>query len=122
GALYQRIVYHRFQRDDLAAPESAVTGNHIFCFPVLYTIGNRLRREAAENYRMNRADARAGQYGYSQFRHHSHVNTYPVSFLHAIVLKHIGKIAYLLMQLLVSEYPKMLFGIIGFPNNSRLIA
>ena len=73
-------------------------------------------RKAAEDDRMHRADARAGQHGNGQLGHHAHINAYAVAFFHAIILQHIGKLHHLEMQVAVGEYAVMLLQDRCFPR------
>jgi acyl-CoA synthetase (AMP-forming)/AMP-acid ligase II len=42
--------------------------------------GNRFWRKAAEDNRMDSADARAGQHGDGRFRHHRHIDSNDIAF------------------------------------------
>ncbi len=121
-ALHQSIINNTFERNLLVAPVTAIGGNHDAALRVLYAVGNGLRRKSPEHYRMHSADAGAGQYRYSQLGHHGHVQANTVAFSGAVVFKHMSKLAYLIVQLLVGEHPVVFGRVIGFPDDGRLIA
>jgi hypothetical protein len=56
-------------------------------------------REAAEDDRMDRADARAGQHRIGRLGDHRHVDGDAVALLDAVLLQHVGEAADMLVQL-----------------------
>src|SRR6185503_16955519 len=82
--------------------------------------GDRVRREAAEDDRMDRADARACEDGDRRLRDHRHVDGDAVAFLDAARLQDVGKAADLGVQLLVGELLVVL-RIVAFPEDGGLV-
>ena len=91
-ALLQRVIDILLELDNLPATPSAVGGDTDFRFGVVDPIGQRLRREAAEDHRMNRADSRARQHRDRRLRHQRHVDRDAVAVLDAEALERVGSI------------------------------
>ena len=70
---------------------------------VVDAVGDGLRAESAEDHRVHRADARAGQHGDGRLGHHGQVDEDAVARLEAVALEHVGEPADLVMKLLVGE-------------------
>ncbi len=83
GALVHRFVDRRLQLHFAAAAIGAVLGDDGDRLLIADAIDHRIGAEAAENDRMHRPDARAGQHRHRQLGHHSHVNGNPVALLNA---------------------------------------
>src|SRR5690606_14729344 len=64
---WQRFIDGLLQIDDLAAPPSAVGRNDEFGFRVAIPVDEGVRGESAEDDRVGRTDARAGEHGDDQF-------------------------------------------------------
>ena len=95
----QRLIDIGFQQNRLAAAHARIGGDDHFGLAVFNPAGQRIRRKAAEDHAMHRADAGAGQHGDGRFRHHRHVQHHAVAFAHAMLFQHIGKAAGFSMQL-----------------------
>ena len=70
---------------------------------VVDAIDQRVRRESAEDDRVRRADAGAGQHGDGQLRRHAHVDRDAVALLDAERLQHVGELLHFAMQLLIGQ-------------------
>ena len=86
---------------------------------VLDAIFQGLRGEAAEDHRMNGADARTGQHGVSRLGNHRHVDAHPVAALDAARAQRVGQAADCLVQLGVGNVLAV-GGVIPFPDQRRL--
>ena len=91
GGDVDRLVGILLQRDGLAAAQALVGGDDEGRLAVDDAAGERIRREAAEDDRMDRADARAGEHRIGRFRDHRHVDGDAVALLDAVLLQHIGE-------------------------------
>ena len=90
-------------------------------FAVDDAAGQRVRRKAAEDDRVDRADARAGQHRIGRLRDHRHVDGDAVAFLDAVLLHHIGEPADMLVQLVVGDL-LVVVGVVAFPDDGDLVA
>src|SRR4029079_15791757 len=108
------------ERNLAAAAHALVGGNDAGGLAVLDAAGDRVRREAAENDRMDRADARAGEDGGRPLWESRHVDGDAVAFLDAARLQHVRETADLGVQLLLSEFFVVL-RIVAFPENGGLV-
>ena len=86
----ERLVHGRLERDDLAAAVRAVAGDQEAAVAVDDAVGDGRGREAAEDHRMNSADAGAGEHRDRQLRHHAHVDGHDVALLHAEAPQRVG--------------------------------
>ncbi len=86
-----RLVGVFLQRNRLAAAQALVGGDDEGRFAVDDAAGQRVRREAAEDDRMDRADARAGEHRIGRFGDHRHVDGDAVALLDAVLLQHVGE-------------------------------
>ena len=98
-----RLVEQRLVGDDAAGLEAAGRRDHQLRPGVVDAGGEFLRGEAAEDDRMHRADARAGEHGDRRFRHHRHIDDDAVALLDAVVLQHRGERHHLVAQLAIGE-------------------
>ena len=103
GALGERLVDGGLERQRLAAPPAGVGREHGDRFGVVVPLGDRLGAEAREDDRVNRPDPRAGEHGDRQLGRHWHVDRDPVTLLDADRLEGVRELAYLLVELGVSE-------------------
>ena len=85
GLVQQRLVF-----DHLATARTCISTDDQPRRGILNARGQRARREAAKNHRMNGTDTGAGQHGKSGLGNHGHVNQDPVPFLHAQLPYHGG--------------------------------
>ena len=99
----ERLIDHRLEGDDLAAPPAAVGGDDGGGAGVLEAIDDGLRGEAAEDHIVHRADARAGEHRDGGFRNHRHVNEHAVLGLDAVFEEHVGEAADVLLKLAVGD-------------------
>ena len=109
------------ERDGLGAAVDAVGGDQDLAGGVDDAVGQRVGAEAAEDDRVDRADAGAGQHGDGQFLDHRHVDRDAVALLDAAALEHVGELADLLVELAVGELC-VLAGLVAFPDDRDLVA
>ena len=110
--LVHRLVGVLLERDLLRAADAFVAGDQHLRFTTLDALGERVRREATEHDRVDRADPRAGEHRVGGFGDHRQVDRDRVAFLDALVLEDVGEAADVLVKLLVGD----IFGI------TRLVA
>ena len=91
------------ERHLAAAAQAFVGGDDDVRLAVLDAAGERIRREAAEHHRMDRADARAGEHRVGRLRDHRHVDGDAVALLDVAVAQDVGHPAHLVVQLLVGD-------------------
>ena len=120
GNLLQRRVDIAFQRNALAAAQAFIRGDDDCGLRVLDAAGERVRREPAEDHRMNGADARAGQHREGGLGNHRQIDGDAIVLPHAMLLEHIGEAADLLVQLGVSDVAR-LRRIVALPDDRGLI-
>mmetsp|Transcript_67310 Transcript_67310/g.190826 ORF Transcript_67310/g.190826 Transcript_67310/m.190826 type:complete len:446 (-) Transcript_67310:60-1397(-) len=77
------LVRDGLQLDGLGPPHHAVRGDHEARLRVHDPACQRVRREAAEDHRMHRADAGAGEHRGGQLRGHGQVDRDAIPLLHA---------------------------------------
>ena len=99
GVLLHRDVAVAFERNLASAAPSAVGGDERDAAGVVDAIDDRLGREAAEDHRVRRADARAGEHRNGQFRNHRHVDRDAIAFADAEVAQAVGEAADVVEQL-----------------------
>ena len=99
----ERVVHVLLERHDGAAAEAAVGGDDQLGLRVLDAVGDGLRAEAAEDDRVHRADAGAGEHGDGGLGHHGQVDEDAVAGLDAVALEDVGEAADLVVKLFVGE-------------------
>ena len=109
------------ERDLAAAAHALVRRDDQIGIAVLDTPGQGVRREPAEDDRMDRADPSAREHGNSGFRHHGHINRDAVALLDAERLQAVGKPAHFLMKLAIRDRLGV-FRIVAFPDDCGLVA
>ena len=109
------------ERHLAAAAQAFVGGDDDVDFAVLDAAGERIRREAAEHHRMDRADARAGEHRERRLGDHRQIDGDAVALLDAARLEHIGEAADLVVQLAIGDLAVVL-GIVAFPDDRDLVA
>ena len=121
GALRQGLIHIRLQGGQPPAAQALIGGHHGLTIGIQYALLQRLRREAAEHHRMDRAYAGACQHGDGGLRRHGHVDGDPVAFFNAPGLQRIGAPADLVEQLPVGD--GFIHGrVVPFPEDRRLVA
>ncbi len=103
GGPRDRLVRVALERHRGALPVAAVGGDHHAALRVVDAPGQGIGAEAAEDHRMRRADARAGQHGHGQLGNHRHVDGDPVALLHAHRAQRVRHAAGLFQQLGVGD-------------------
>ncbi len=101
--LADRLVHGRLERGRLAAPVAAVGGDDDLGVRVLDPGRERVRREAAEDDRVGRADPGRGQHRDRGLRDHRHVDGDPVALAHAQLQQGVGGPGDLVLQLRVGD-------------------
>ena len=102
-ALLQRLVGVGLERNLLAAAQAFVGGDDEIRLAIVDAAGEAVGREAAEDDRMNRADARAGEHRVGGLRDHRHVDGDAVALLDAVRLQHVGEAADFVVQLAIGD-------------------
>ena len=116
----KRFVRHLFERDDVPAPVSAVSGHEHDGLGVVDPVAKRLSAEASKHDAMNSADTRAGQHGDCQLRYERQVERDPITFLDAERLQHVGERADVTEEIPVRECAAI--SGLSFPHEGGLIA
>mmetsp|Transcript_11019 Transcript_11019/g.14093 ORF Transcript_11019/g.14093 Transcript_11019/m.14093 type:complete len:565 (+) Transcript_11019:300-1994(+) len=111
-----------FERGFAAATGGVVGGDHNLGVTAVYTGRKRIRAEAGEDNRVDRADAGAGQHGIGRFRDHRQVDHHAVAFAHAQLFEHVGHAADAAVQVGIGDRLRRLVGIIRFKDDRGLIA
>ncbi len=119
-AVLQGLVRELLERQDAAAAVAAVGGDEQLGLGVVDPVAERLGAEAAEDHRVNGADARAGQHGDGELGNHRQVDGHAVALAHPQALQHVGELVDLAVELPVGEGA----AVAGFalPDQSRLVA
>ena len=89
------------------------------CLRVVDAIAQRIRREPAEDHRVDGADAGASQHRDRCLRNERQVDGDAVSFAHAEFLEHVGELLYFAVQIPVSQ--RSAVARLSFPDESYLI-
>ena len=82
---HQSIVHNGFQRNVLCSTVGAIAGDNETALCILYPVGDRLSAETTEYNGVYGTYTGAGEYRYGEFRNHSHIYTYTISLLYAVV-------------------------------------
>jgi hypothetical protein len=122
GNFGQRLIDIGLQRHGLAAAQAFVGGQYHGAIAILNPAGERLRAEAGEHDRMDRADPRAGEHGDGGLGHHRQVDGDAIPLLHAARFHEVGEAADAFVQFAVSDRARRAGRIIGFPQDRRRIA
>ena len=121
----QRFVHVLLERHHRAAAEAAVGRDDQLGLRILDAVGHGLRAEPAEDDRVDRADAGAGEHGDGRLGHHRQVDEHAVAFAHAVALEHVGKAADLVVKLFVGEGALLArlagCGRLAFPDQRGLV-
>ena len=110
----------RLQRQRLATAHLLVGGQHQHRAGVGDAVSQALRGEAAEDHRVGRTDAGAGEHGHHAFDRHRHVDHDPVALDHAARLQRIGEAAGARQQVGVGHGGDG--AVVGFEDQRRLAA
>ena len=71
---------------------------------------------------MNGANTCTGQNRIGQFGYHGHVDTNSITFFNTLIFEYICQLAYLFVQLVVSDMCCGFLRVVGFKDNGRLLA
>ena len=93
-----RAILHAFvdrllEREEFAAAVAAIHRDDRLRLRVIHAVANRFGREAAEDDRVDEAEAGAGQDGHRELRDHRHVDRDRVAALESHALEHVGEAA-----------------------------
>jgi hypothetical protein len=102
-ALGERLVGVALERDHLAAAVRPVGGDEHPALRVVDAVAQRLGREAAEDHRVDGADARAGEHRHHRLGDHRQVDGDPVPLLHAEAVEDEGELVDLAVEVPVGE-------------------
>ena len=117
---FDRVVDVLLERDDLAAPITAVRSDHNAGAAVGDAILDAFAAEATENNAVNRADPRTGEHGDRRLGNVRQVNEHARPFLAAVALEDVREDTDLAMKLLISEHPPIAG--LAFPDDGGLVA
>ena len=117
----QRLVRIGLQRHLAAAAAAFIGGDQDRAFAVLDARGQAVRREAAEDDGMHRADPGAGQHRHRGLDDHRQVDADPVALLHAEAAQRIGQAADPLVQLAVGDLG-FAVRVVALPDDRHLVA
>ena len=119
--LVHRRVHVGLERHCPPAALALVLRDHGLAERVLDPIGDRRRRESAEDHRMDRANPRAGQHRRHDLRRHPHVDRDPVALADAAATQLIRQPADLGVQFAVRNR-LVVRRLVAFPQDRRLVA
>ena len=119
--VFQRVIDVLFQRHITSGTHAFIRGNDQAGAGINNATGHRLRREAAEDHRVDGTNAGAGQHGHRRFRHHRHIDSHHVAFFHAQREQCIGEAANIAVQFAIANV-FTLAGIVAFPDDGGLVA
>ncbi len=114
------LVDDGLQRQLLAPAQLLVGGDDHHRAGVLYTVAHRLRREAAEDHRVDRADARAGLHRNHALDAHRHVDDDAIALFHAARAQAVGHLAGARQQFLVGDARDL--AVVGLEDDGHLVA
>ena len=120
GTVGQRHLGVLLERHRSTAPDSLVGGDQRPAVGVEDAILQRLGREAAEDHRVDGADARAGEHGVGGLRDHRHVDAHPVALGHAAAGQSVGEPADGVGQLPVGD-ALLDVGLVSLPDDRHLV-
>ena len=118
-AFIQRLVGVGLERNEPAAPNALVGGDDQAGLAVLDAVHEGLGRESAEDYGMDRPDARAGKHRDRELRDHGKIDRHPVAFLDALLLEHVREPVDFEIKLLVGIC--LVLPAVRFPDDGRLV-
>src|ERR1700760_2156759 len=95
-------------------------GDDEFRFAIVDALRQRVRREAGEHHRMDRADPRTGEDRVGGFRDHRQIDGDAVALLDVAGAQDVGHPADLVMQFLVGDVLR-LRGIVALPDDRGLV-
>ena len=98
-----RAVEERLVGDDAVHLDAARGREDEPGLGVVDALGELVRREATEDHRVDRADARARQHGHHRLRHHRHVDDDPVALRDPLAPERAGDARDRVTQLVVGE-------------------
>ena len=117
----QGVVDIGLQRSALAAAHAFVGGDHHLRLAIDDASCQGLGGEAAEDHRVDRADAGAGEHGDHGLGDHRHVDGHYVAAVHVLPAQGVGELADLLVELAVGDF-LVVGGIVAFPDDRHLVA
>ncbi len=109
------------ERNLSPAAHALVGGDHQAGPAVGDAPGQGLRREAAEDHRVDGADARAGQHGVGGLGDHGHVDGDPVALAHSQFPERIAQPADLLVEFAVADVPAVA-RLVALPEDGGALA
>ncbi len=118
--VHQRRIGVGLERYLAAAAQPLVGGDQNVRIAVLDAAHQAVRREAAEDHRMDGADTRAGEHRVSDLGDHWQVDGDAVAPLDAARLQDVGEAADILVQLGIADVA-LLVGAVAFPDDRRLV-
>jgi hypothetical protein len=94
----EALLQDRHVGDDAAGLDAAARGDDQARRRIVQALGDLGRGKAAEDHRVDGADAGAGEHGDDRLGHRRHVDQHPVALLHLVLAQHPGEGRDLLLQ------------------------
>src|SRR5271166_2983766 len=120
GTILERAIDTALELDLLAAAPSAIGGDAKDRFGVVDAIAQGLGGESAEDDRMDRADARAGEHRDHCFGNQRHVDRNAVAGFNSETLEGVTTLTDLVGEHLIGQHPGV--ARLAFPDKRRLVA
>ena len=111
GRIGHRLVGDALQRHRLAAPPRLVLGDEHLAAHVVHPVGERVGGEAAEDDRVRRAEARAGEHRDRELGHHPHVDRDRGALADAELLQRVRHPHHVALELRVGDRPRLTRGL-----------
>ncbi|CCJ99693.1 hypothetical protein BN130_2403 [Cronobacter malonaticus 507] len=121
AGVFQRVIDVFLQRNGTSGSHAFIGGDNETRAGVDNASGDGLRRKAAENNRVHRANAGAGEHRDGGFRHHRHIDSDHIAFLNAKRGQGVCEAANVAVEFAVANV-FVLGRVIAFPDNGGLIA
>ena len=118
---FQGFVDNIFQVERFGTTIGPVGRDHHLAGAVIDPCRKGRGRESREYHRMDGADPGTGQQRHCEVRDHGHVDADAVAFFDAFFLEDIGKTAYAVVQLAVSDVFCWFIRVIGFEDDRVLV-
>ena len=120
GVSRHRLVHHALERNDLSPAIAAVGGDDHSGLRVVDAVAYRLRREPAEDDRVDRADPGAREHRDDRLGQHRQIDRHPIALLHAESLERVGAATHLAREVPVGEHPAI--ARLSLPDERGLVA
>ena len=119
GRIGHRVVGNTLQRHRLASPPGLVLRDEHLAAHVVHPVRQGVRREASEDDRVRRAEARAGEHRHGELGHHPHVDRNRGALADADLLQRVRHPHHVALELGVGDRPRvarrLAFPVVGDP-------